>query len=57
VVSDASAHQRVLEDFIRAIRDDAIPATDGREARRSVELVETIYAAARKQRAIAPGDF
>jgi UDP-N-acetyl-2-amino-2-deoxyglucuronate dehydrogenase len=57
VVSDASAHQRVIEDFIRAIRDDAIPATDGREARRSVELVETIYAAARKQRAIAPGDF
>lgn len=56
VVSDASAHQRVIEDFIRAIRDDAIPATDGREARRSVELVETIYAAARKQRAIAPGD-
>ena len=57
VVSDASAHQRVIDDFIRAIRDDAIPATDGREARRSVELVETIYAAARKQRAIAPGDF
>ena len=57
VVSDASAHQRVIEDFIRAIRDGAIPATDGREARRSVELVETIYAAARKQRAIAPGDF
>ena len=56
VVSDASAHQRVIEDFIRAIRDDAIPATDGREGRRSVELVETIYAAARKQRAIAPGD-
>jgi UDP-N-acetyl-2-amino-2-deoxyglucuronate dehydrogenase len=57
VVSDASAHQRVIEDFIRAIREDAIPATDGREARRSVELVETIYAAARTQRAIAPGDF
>jgi UDP-N-acetyl-2-amino-2-deoxyglucuronate dehydrogenase len=57
VVSDASAHQRVIEDFVRAIREDRIPATDGREARRSVELVETIYAAARKQRALAPGDF
>jgi UDP-N-acetyl-2-amino-2-deoxyglucuronate dehydrogenase len=57
VVSDASAHQRVIEDFIRAIQDGAIPATDGREARRSVELVETIYAAARKQRAIEPGAF
>jgi UDP-N-acetyl-2-amino-2-deoxyglucuronate dehydrogenase len=57
VVSDASAHQRVLEDFIRAIREDRIPATDGREARRSVELVETIYAAAREQRSLALGDF
>ena len=56
VVSDASAHQRVIEDFIRAIRDNTLPATDGREARRSVELVETIYAAARKGRALAPGD-
>lgn len=56
VVSDASAHQRVLEDFIAAIREDRTPATDGLEARRSVELVETIYAAARKGRALAPGD-
>ena len=56
VVSDASAHQRVIEDFIAAIREDRTPATDGLEARRSVELVETIYAAARKGRALAPGD-
>ena len=56
VVSDASAHQRVLEDFIAAIREDRTPATDGLEARRSVELVETIYAAARTGRALAPGD-
>jgi predicted dehydrogenase len=56
VVSDASAHQRVLEDFIAAIREDRTPATDGAEGRRSVELVETIYAAARKGRALAPGD-
>jgi len=57
VVSDASAHRRVFEDFIGAIREDAIPATDGREGRRSVELIETIYAAARKHRAIALGDL
>jgi predicted dehydrogenase len=57
VVSDASAHQRVLEDFIAAIRENRTPATDGREGRRSVELVETIYAAARKRCAIAPGEF
>jgi predicted dehydrogenase len=56
VVSDASAHRRVFEDFIHAIREDAIPATDGREGRRSVELVETIYAAARKGRAVTLGD-
>jgi predicted dehydrogenase len=46
VVSDASAHQRVIEDFIRAIRENTVPSTDGREGRRSVELVERIYAAA-----------
>lgn len=57
VVSDASAHQRVIEDFIAAIRDGREPATGGREARRSVELVETIYAAAKQQRGIAPGEF
>ena len=57
VVSDASAHQRVIEDFISSIRHDVIPATDGREARRSVELVETIYAAAKQQRALEPGEF
>jgi UDP-N-acetyl-2-amino-2-deoxyglucuronate dehydrogenase len=46
VVSDASAHQRVLEDFIRAIQANTTPSTDGREGRRSVELVQAIYAAA-----------
>jgi predicted dehydrogenase len=47
VVSDASAHQRVLEDFIRAIETGAVPSCDGREGRRSVALVEAIYGAAR----------
>ena len=46
VVSDASAHQRVIEDFIRAIQTNAVPSVDGREGRRSVELVESIYNAA-----------
>ena len=55
VVSDASAHQRVLEDFIRAIREDTVPSTDGREGRRSVELVEMIYAAARTHQPVGPG--
>ena len=55
VVSDSSAHQRVIEDFIRAIRDDTVPSTDGREGRRSVELVEMIYAAARAHQPVGPG--
>jgi UDP-N-acetyl-2-amino-2-deoxyglucuronate dehydrogenase len=46
VVSDASAHQRVIEDFVQAIRTDTTPSCDGREGRRSVELVQAIYAAA-----------
>ena len=54
VVSDASAHQRVIEDFIRAIRENTVPSTDGREGRRSVELVETIYTAARTKMPVTP---
>jgi predicted dehydrogenase len=40
-------HRRVLEDFARAIRDGSTPACDGREGRRSLALVEAVYAAAR----------
>jgi UDP-N-acetyl-2-amino-2-deoxyglucuronate dehydrogenase len=46
-VSDASGHRRILEDFIRAIETDGTPACDGREGRRSVELVEAIYESVR----------
>ena len=46
-VSDFRGHQAALEDFLRAIRDHARPACDGREARRSTALVEAIYTAAR----------
>jgi predicted dehydrogenase len=52
VVSDASAHQRVIEDFMRAIRQNTAPATDGRQGRQSVALVEAIYAAARERRPV-----
>jgi len=47
VVSDASPHRRVLEDFLEAIRTGRRPACDGREGRRSVELVQALYASAR----------
>jgi predicted dehydrogenase len=47
VVSDAGPHQRVIEDFRRAIETGSRPACDGHEGRRSVELVESIYRSAR----------
>jgi len=48
VVSDFTGHQAILEDFIRAITENGIPACDGRQGRRSIALVEEIYRAARK---------
>src|SRR5262249_11650171 len=47
VLADARGHQAVLEDFIRAIRNSSRAACDGREARRSLALVEAIYRACR----------
>jgi predicted dehydrogenase len=46
VVTDFQGHQAVFEDFIRAIKEDGTPMCDGREARRSVALIEEIYRAA-----------
>ena len=45
VVSDARGHQAVLEDFLQAIQTNTTPRCDGREGRRSLALVEAIYAA------------
>ncbi len=53
VVSDASAHQRIIEDFVDAIRNSRPPVCDGREGRRSVEIVEAVYRSAREGKAIA----
>lgn len=47
VVSDPSPHRRVIEDFLEAIRAGGRPACDGREGRRSVALVQALYASAR----------
>jgi UDP-N-acetyl-2-amino-2-deoxyglucuronate dehydrogenase len=47
VVSDVRGHQSVLEDFLHAIQTNATPRCDGREGRRSLALVEAIYAACR----------
>jgi predicted dehydrogenase len=54
VVSDASAHRRVLEDFIDAIQRDRKPACDAREGRQSVAIVRAIYEAAHTGAAVVP---
>jgi UDP-N-acetyl-2-amino-2-deoxyglucuronate dehydrogenase len=47
VVSDIRGHKAALEDFLEAIRDNRPPRCDGHEGRRSVAVVEAIYAAAK----------
>jgi len=47
IVSDVSAHQRVVEDFIAAFRNGGRPRCDGPEGRRSVALIEAIYESSR----------
>lgn len=56
VVNDISGHRAAIEDFIRAVRDGGHLNCDGREGRRSLELVERIYSAAGEvaKRATAP---
>jgi UDP-N-acetyl-2-amino-2-deoxyglucuronate dehydrogenase len=46
VVSDARGHQRILEDFVAAVRERRAPCCDGAEGRRSVALIEAIYRSA-----------
>jgi predicted dehydrogenase len=53
LVSDPSGHQRVFENFIRAIETNGTPACDGYEGRRSVEVVEAIYASVRTRLPVA----
>lgn len=47
VVSDVSGHRRIMEDFLGAIRDNRTPMCDGKDARRSLELVCAIYESSR----------
>jgi UDP-N-acetyl-2-amino-2-deoxyglucuronate dehydrogenase len=47
LLTDFSGHRSAIEDFIRAIQEDGAPACDGRQGRRSVALIESIYRAAR----------
>jgi len=46
-VNDPSAHRAVLGDFIDAIRNQSAASCDGVEGRRSLAVVEAVYAASR----------
>ena len=55
VVGDFRGHQALLEDFIRAIRQNGKPLCDGHEGRSSIALVEEIYRSAEESSANAKG--
>jgi len=46
-VTDFSGHQAIFEDFLHAIANNTQPICNAREGRRSLALVESIYASAR----------
>jgi predicted dehydrogenase len=54
VVSDVSAHQRIIEDFVRTVQTGSPLACDAREGRKSVAIVQAVYEAARTGAATAP---
>ncbi|MDA2939143.1 Gfo/Idh/MocA family oxidoreductase [Acidobacteria bacterium AH-259-A15] len=55
VVSDVRGHGKIMEDFLDAIQNDRAPICDGREGRKSVELVQAIYQSSRTGQAITLG--
>jgi UDP-N-acetyl-2-amino-2-deoxyglucuronate dehydrogenase len=48
-----SGHQPYYENVVRVLRGEAAPGTDGREGRKSLELILGIYEAARTGREVA----
>jgi predicted dehydrogenase len=54
-VGDTRAHQRIIRDFVEAIRTGRPPICDGRDGRRSVAVVQAIYASARSGQPAAVG--
>jgi UDP-N-acetyl-2-amino-2-deoxyglucuronate dehydrogenase len=49
-VANERPHQRIIEDFVDAIRNRRPPICDGHEGRRSVAVVEAVYASSRSSR-------
>ena len=52
IVSDGRSHQRLIEDFIDAIRQDRDPCCSGTEGRRSVVVAEAMYESSRTGRIV-----
>lgn len=50
VVTDFRAHQSAIEDFICAVERGGTPSCDGRDGRRSLELIKRIYQIAEKEK-------
>jgi predicted dehydrogenase len=53
-VSDVRGHRACLEDFVAAIREGRPPRCDGKEGRRSLAVVEALYASARTGTPVSP---
>ncbi len=49
-VTDIGGHKAILEDFLQAIANNTQPICNGREGRRSLALVESIYSSAQASR-------
>jgi predicted dehydrogenase len=45
----ASGHIAQFQEFAQAIREKRSPSVDGREGRKSIEVIEAIYRSARTQ--------
>jgi predicted dehydrogenase len=45
-------HTMLFNEFTAAIREDRVPLIDGKEGRRSVELIEAIYQSAKSRRTV-----
>jgi len=52
IVADVSGHKRIIQDFLKAIATNEMPRCDGREGRRSVNLVQSIYESSRRGEAV-----
>jgi UDP-N-acetyl-2-amino-2-deoxyglucuronate dehydrogenase len=53
LVSDATPHRRIIEDFLQALLAGKRPICDGREGQRSVALVRALYDSARAASSVA----